>query len=471
MKGLEINEFRLSELENEFTIGAEYYSPSFVTPFNALMESGMNTESLWDICRLITDGDHGSADYADEGIPFLLSENIRDGWVNYSNCRYITPTHALTLKRSRLAEGNVLITKTGVYFGKSAVVPNEMDGANTIAHVGVMKLKDGIDPYYLSTFMNSKFGQAQLRRRGIKATRPEIKLLEFADIQVGIPTSSFQDKIRQFLVAAIDILEGKARRESAEQTLLQALGLENWSPPEPLSYTRKASEVWEAGRLDAEYFPPIYDALFDKIRAGEFVRLGDCLTEPLRRGISPDYDEDGEVLVINSQHVAKDQVILEGNRRAKHPALGVKGGVAASRTGLVRKGDVLMNSTGHMTIGRCHCLLEDVTAVVDNHVAIIRPKAELDPVYLACFLNGLPGKLQTERGFTGSSGQIELRPDVIADYLVWVAPWETQMAIRNAVESSHAARATAAELLERAKRAVEIAIEQSEAAALAYLEA
>jgi restriction endonuclease S subunit len=108
--------------------------------------------------------------------------------------------------------------------------------------------------------------------------------------------------------------------------------------------------------------------------------------------------------------------------------------------GMVKQGDVPLNSTGMITIGRSQCPLEEVSAVVDNHMAIIRPTAELDPVYLACFLNSLPGQMQTERRWTGSSGQIELRPDLVADYRIWKAPIEVQRKICGHIEQSHAVR-------------------------------
>ena len=80
--------------------------------------------------------------------------------------------------------------KTGVYFGRSAVVPPGLAGTNTIAHVGVLRLKKTHDPYLVSTFLNCAYGYSQLRPRGIKATRPEIKLVEFADISVPTVSSS-----------------------------------------------------------------------------------------------------------------------------------------------------------------------------------------------------------------------------------------------------------------------------------------
>lgn len=262
--------------------------------------------------------------------------------------------------------------------------------------------------------------------------------------------------------------------QQAETTLLAELGLLGWQPPEALSYERKASEAFTAGRLDAEHFQPKYNALFSLLAAKGDVRLGDCVIEPIRRGISPDYVEDGgDLRVINSKHVGKTHVELEDNRFVLRESLFSEQSDNAGQVpkGMVRQGDVLLNSTGMITIGRCQCLLDEVSAVVDNHVAIIRPIAELDPVYLACFLNSLPGQMQTERGWTGSSGQIELRPDLVADYRIWKAPMAIQRRVRDCIEKSHAARGEAKTLLDRAKRAVEIAIETGESAALEYLHA
>ena len=116
---------------------------------------------------------------------------------------------------------------------------------------------------------------------------------------------------------------------------------------------------------------------------------------------------------------------------------------------------MLLNSTGYITIGRCQTLLDDVLAVVDSHVSLIRPQPGLDPVYLGLFLNSLPGQMQTERGWTGSSGQIELRREVIQDYVIWKPDLALQLRIREMVEKANVARLEAHRLLEDAKRRVE----------------
>ena len=59
----------------------------------------------------------------------------------------------------------------------------------------------------------------------------------------------------------------------------------------------------------------------------------------------------------------------------------------------------------------------------------------------------------------------------IAEFMVWRADEGTQKAVRQFVLEAFAVEAQAQSLLDAAKRAVEIAIEQDEAAALRFLDA
>ncbi|MGB0127684.1 MAG: hypothetical protein WBP72_08595, partial [Rhodocyclaceae bacterium] len=245
-----------------------------------------------------------------------------------------------------------------------------------------------------------------------------------------------------------------------EQSLLHALGFDNWTPPEPLSSVRSSGEAFAAGRLDAEHFQPRFKALMDLIQStGSGVRLGDHLLGN-RRGTQPDYADAG-LPVINSKHVLRNEVRLdEDNRNAS----------ADENSLRIWAGDVLINGTGVGTIGRAAAFLHAVPALPDNHVTVLRPRQGIDPVYLAVFLNSIGGQLQVDQRLRGSSGQIELYPSDIADFQVWLAPEAFQLRIRDQVLESFAHRQQAARLLDASKRAVEIAIEDSEAAALASLE-
>ncbi len=254
-------------------------------------------------------------------------------------------------------------------------------------------------------------------------------------------------------------VEAESQRRCAEGALLQSLGLENWKNPEPLSYVRHSSEAFAAGRLDAQHFQPRFTALTDFIDAtGQGAQLGHWLSEN-KRGKQPQYAEIG-LPVVNSKHVLRGEVRLdEDNRNATF----------SDGDLLIRPGDVLMNGTGVGTIGRTAPYLHAGAVIPDNHVTILRPKKGLDAVYLSVFLNSMAGQWQVEQRLRGSSGQIELYPNDIAQFKVWIAPASVQADIRHAVEKSHVQKQRATQLLEAAKRAVEIAIEDSEEAALKYL--
>jgi type I restriction enzyme, S subunit len=87
------------------------------------------------------------------------------------------------------------------------------------------------------------------------------------------------------------------------------------------------------------------------------------------------------------------------------------------------------------------------------------------------FLNSIAGQLQSERWQCGSSGQLELCANQIEQFLVY-APKNSrslQTKISKLIQDSFARRKESEAILQRAKRAVEIAIEQDETAALRWL--
>ena len=70
------------------------------------------------------------AEYSTEGVPFLRVQNIMQNYFNLSDMVYITKEQSNEIARSRLKEGDVLLTITGVSYGKSSVVPATLVGAN-----------------------------------------------------------------------------------------------------------------------------------------------------------------------------------------------------------------------------------------------------------------------------------------------------------------------------------------------------
>ena len=117
-----------------------------------------------------------------------------------------------------------------------------------------------------------------------------------------------------------------------------------------------------------------------------------------------------------------------------------------------------MYSTGAPYVGRTNVWLEDSKAIASNHVNIIRPGEEYNPLYLAVYLNSPIGMLQAAMYQKGSNQQ-ELYPEDIARFVLCRASQELQEKIADLVLQSYQARKKAKALLKEAKRQVEELIE------------
>lgn len=412
---------------------------------------------LASIAQDVRCGPFGSAirkeDYCNSGIPLIRVADTSSAFVKTDDLIFVDEEKTeRELTRYIVRPGDIVVSQRGT-IAQFAMVANEYErwviSANLISIRQSRKIVFG----YLLAFLNSQVGIAQIMRLQSGQVQPKIITDDVKSLQVYVPPVDIQKSIGKLVHKSHQSLrQSQSLYSQAEALLLAELGLQDLPGQDSsgLTYTHSFSHAAVAGRWDAEHFQPKYYTLLDRLQqTAQAIRLGDWLTEPIKRGALPEYDENGEIIVINSQHVGKTHVELEDNRRTtRHFA-------EQNPKAVIRRYDVLLNSTGYITIGRCQTFLDDVMAVVDGHVSIIRPKKGLDPVYLGFFLNSPVGQLQTERGWTGSSGQIELRREVIEDYLVWKPEAALQKRLRELVEKSHIARQQAHQLLEEAKRRVE----------------
>ena len=459
LEELECTEILLSKLENEFTIGAEYYAKKYINAMDKVIRH--NYKSLQKISEIITDGDHGEPHYTKSGVLYLLSESVECGYVIRSKCRYISTAKNSELRRSCLHYGDVVLTKTGVYFGKSAVIPPEIIEANTSSHVSKISLKSGYNPWFVSTFLNSDYGYFQVRRRGIKATRPEVTLKEIGDVLVPIFSGEFDKTIENVVWRAWEFMRRSTETyRAAEQTLAQALHLDTFTPSTQNIAVKSFSESFgQSGRLDAEYYQPKYDDLQKFLADLPTAKLADVVN--IFKSIEPGsdfYSTEGVPFIrvsdVNKFGISEPEIRLAGNWDVNY---------------FPRKDTVLFSKDG--SVGIAYKVREDLAAVTSGallHLTVKNP-ARILPDYLALALNSKIVKLQAERDSNGAIIQ-HWRIEDIKNLVVPIAEFAVQEKISAMVSESFSLRAESERLLEVAKAAVELAIERGEAAAVAFVE-
>lgn len=122
-----------------------------------------------------------------------------------------------------------------------------------------------------------------------------------------------------------------------------------------------------------------------------------------------------------------------------------------------------------ITIRIDYVVKENVEGIISSGILKLQiNESEIDKEYLALCINSFIGKMQTERD-GGGSVIIHWKPEQIKRLKIPVLPLSTQQKIASLVQQSHEARKRAKELLEVAKKAVEIAIEKNDIEALNYL--
>lgn len=189
-------------------------------------------------------------------------------------------------------------------------------------------------------------------------------------------------------------------------------------------------------RMDAKPFQKsILDCIDKTLNCGNPVKkLGDdSITTFINRGVNGAVDNPTSTKLLKTRHVRAGYTDFETaylpDEKAKR--LGVK---------KLRKGDVLLTSTGLGTIGRAALFMSEEKVTVDNHVTIIRTKEALNGGFLTAFLNSKFGKAWTDFGTTGSTGQLELAKGRISELIIPLPPSHVQESIGTALVLSERCR-------------------------------
>lgn len=393
-------------------------------------------------------------------VPFLITENIRHNYIDWSNLKYIDKESHEMLWKSHCKKGQVLVTMAGEYLGRVAVYDKDFVCSSNQA-IAKVTLKKNLNPYFISTFLNSRHGQNQINRLKTITGQPNINMSLIKSLKIIILSNEFQARVEEVVKHSHqNLLESQSLYSDAQNILLEKSGLLGWSPTSKNNNQKAFSASFlKTGRLDAQYYQPKYDELENKIKAHSFKQIKDIRTDNYR-GLQPIYFADGNLDVINSKHILEKSLDYEGFEKTSSEYWDLQ------ERARVFKGDILIYTTG-ANIGRTQVYQIDKKAIASNHVNILRLK-EGNPFYVGFVMNSIVGRLQTEK-FSAGSAQAELYPKDVDEFLIPIIDEDSQNIIISLLEKSYLLQKESKNLLEVTRKAVEIAIEQNEVAALKFI--
>jgi restriction endonuclease S subunit len=371
-------------------------------------------------------------------------------WVNDKN------------RRSALKENDLILSTRGTV-GYCALVKKNVLPANIDQDVARIAIDSKIIiPEYVLTFLNCTFGQDWLHRNTTGMVQQGLSLHKVKQTPVPILDLVFQVSIKSSVVNAYQAIKDSENCfDQAQNILLSELGLTTWKPKHRLTFVKNYSDTEQAGRIDAEYYKPKYDALLHLIEQNsKYTKRISEIQSYNARGLQPKYSIDGVLDVITSKRILDNGLDFDNFEKTELSNWNLQ------KKARVKNGDILTYTTG-ANIGRTAIFLSKKQALASNHVNILRIKVE-ESEYVAFVMNSLIGRLQTER-FSAGSAQVELYPRDIERFVIPFVEKSTQAEIRQNVTESFALRKQSKHLLECAKKAVEMAIEQNEKKAINWL--
>lgn len=157
----------------------------------------------------------------------------------------------------------------------------------------------------------------------------------------------------------------------------------------------------------------------------EWVRLGD-LCSYIQRGKGPKYAENAEFFAISQKCVQWSGFNIEASRGYSRDKF-----LELPKVRLLQPGDLLWNSTGTGTVGRCVVLPERSKLpygkmAADSHVTVIRCSEYLLPTYLAAFISSPHIQHNMETLTSGTTKQKELNLGTILNLPLALPPRKEQ---------------------------------------------
>lgn len=470
LEGLEISEILFSDLLIDnwtHRLDSEFQKKEYTKNINLLKQS--NFIRLKEAIKHMSGGATPlGAEYAEKGIPFLRVQNIMQNYFDLSNVVFLNEKQDREIERSRLKYEDVLLTITGVSYGKSATVNKELVNSNINQHSVKITLKKTLNPYFLSTFLNSKAGKLQSDKNIVGVTRPALDYKVIRNFVIPILSNEFQNSIEKLIKQSQKVVEkSQSLYTEAESLLLQEIGLKNFEPSkEGINVKSLKDSFLSSGRLDAEYYQPKYEEIVSKVKERNFDILSNLVT--IKKSVeigSANYAEEGipflRVADFSKQGLTEAQRYVAENYVKENKEL-----VEKLKP---KKGTILFSKDG--SVGTAYHLRNDFAGITSGAILHlkVKDKKRILPEYLTLTLNSKIVQMQAERD-AGGSIILHWRTDEIKNVVVPIIDYQIQTEISDLVEKSFSLKQKSEQLLASAKKAVEMAIEQDEETALQWIE-
>jgi type I restriction enzyme S subunit len=188
----------------------------------------LGTKILGEVCTTITDGDHNTPQFSDEGARFIFVGNVSSGRLHFENTKRVSLDYFRSLKSHRLPErGDILYSAVGATLGIPAVVDSDEPFCFQ-RHVAILKPdRNKVDSRFVWHMLGSRTVTEKAWASTTGSAQPTIPLRAIRELPIPIPPLAEQRRIvaeLDALHAEVDALKRLQAETAAElDALLPAL--------------------------------------------------------------------------------------------------------------------------------------------------------------------------------------------------------------------------------------------------------
>ncbi len=463
IEAVEILKSKTISIASEDRWDSEYYQKKFLQTEKKIHK--IDTIKLKDLSIYIKKGifDLPPSNYQNSGIPLIRTSEIKNPSIDFTSTVFISKKVNSENNKTILNTNDLVFTKIGAYIGDVALLPSNYSQYNFSQNVVGVKLKspENDGPYILSFFL-SNLGRNQIIRSIMLSGQGKLELKDIRNYEIPVVSKDFKIKIKElFKIKEKCIKTSSEKYLQAETLLLETLGLTGFQPnSEPINIKSFKDSFLSTGRLDAEYYQKRYDNYLELIQNySNGFSLLTFVCELKDKNYNPEENKEYKYIELANIGTSGDITGCSISKGIDLPS-------RARR--LVKTNDVVISSI-EGSLESCALVTEEYNnALCSTGFYVINSK-QINSETLLVLFKSEPMQNILKQNCSGTI-LTAINKTEFQNIPIPLIKKDVQKEIKDKISESFRLKKESEQLLETAKRAVEIAIEKDENAALQFIE-
>jgi type I restriction enzyme S subunit len=200
--------------------------------------------------------------------PYIRIVDLKNGRVDQSSLLFVPDDVFPKIARYTISRSDIYVSIVGT-IGLVGVVPDELDGANLTENAAkICDISARVDRDYLAIFLQSGWGQHQIRALTVGSTQAKLALFRIEDILVPLPPLSEQRAISRVLGALDHKIELNRRMSQTLESMARALFTSWFVDFDPVRAKIEGRDTSLPEDLDSTFPSALEDSALGAIPAG-----------------------------------------------------------------------------------------------------------------------------------------------------------------------------------------------------------